>query len=70
MTMGHIHPTEPVMEYDKAMSKRHKAHRKEVEKMSDPKEKLEKSIVYNKQHAKEHQKALKESYKRMKKMAK
>ncbi len=68
MTMGAIHHSEPEMDYDKSMSKRHKAHRKEVEKMSDPKEKLEKSIVYNEAHAKEHKKALKESRKRLKKL--
>jgi hypothetical protein len=68
MTMGTPHKSEPEMDYDKSMSKRHKEHRREVEKMTNPKEKLEKSIIYNKEHAKEHQKALKESYKRLKKM--
>ena len=61
--MGHGAPElKPVSKSDKAMSKMHKAHRKDVEKMSDstPAEKVAKlkaGIRYNDVHAKQHNKA-------------
>jgi hypothetical protein len=56
--MGHQDETQPVTASDKIMSKRHKEHRKEIEKMADSPEKFEKSMVYNKKHRDEHQHAL------------
>ena len=66
--MGHQHASEPQTDYDKSMSKRHKAHRAEIDSMKDGEKKLKLSIKYNMAHAKEHVKALKESRKRLKKM--
>lgn len=66
--MGHQHSSEPQMDYDKSMSKRHKAHRREVDMIKDEGKKLKMSVKYNIAHAKEHQKALKESRKRLKKL--
>lgn len=66
--LGKQHESEPVTDDDKEMSKRHKAHRKEIDKMEDSREKLAKSAKYNKSHMLEHKKALKDAVKKMKKM--
>lgn len=66
--MGHQHHAEPVTESDHIMSKRHKAHRREIE--SDHKALLKKSIKYNEAHKKEHEKAEKKAYKELEKMEK
>ncbi len=66
--LGHQHESKPEMSYDKSMSKRHHAHRREIDGMKDGIAKLKKSVTFNKAHAKEHIKALKESQKRLKKM--
>jgi hypothetical protein len=55
--MGHD-SSQPVTASDKAMSKRHKEHRKEIEKMRESPEKYEKSIKYNAAHRDEHGRAL------------
>ena len=68
--MGHQHESEPQTDSDKEMSKRHKAHRHEVDMIKDTKKKLKLSVKYNIAHAKEHMKALKDSRKRLKKMGK
>ena len=67
--MGKQHGSKPQMPYDKSMSKRHLAHRAELDDMKDGEKKLKLSIKYNMAHAKEHEKALKESRKRLKKMS-
>jgi hypothetical protein len=66
--LGHQDESQPVTDADKIMSKRHKAHRKEIDKMKDGAAKLEKSLIYNQKHMLEHKKAFKESQKRLKKM--
>ena len=71
--MGKQHESAPVTDEDKVMSKRHKAHRKEIDKMKDGPDKLNKSISYNKSHMIEHREALvksKDQLKAMKKNAK
>ena len=72
--MGTQHPTKPATPSDKAMNKRHLAHRvvlDNMEKQGKPKvEVLKKSIEYNKGHAKEHQKALKKAAKALEKISK
>lgn len=66
--MGKQHELEPVTDSDKVMSKRHKAHRHEVDMIKDQEKKEKLSQKYNLAHAKEHLKALKDSQKRSKKM--
>ena len=71
--LGHQHSSKPETDYDKEMSKRHKAHRREIDAMKEGPEKLRKSILYNELHRDEHQKALlksKDQLKSMKKEAK
>ncbi len=68
--LGHQHDSKPVTKADKAMSKVHKKHRKQVEKMAEKtdKEKAKKlkvSIKYNDAHAKEHLKAIKDRRKEL-----
>jgi hypothetical protein len=70
--LGTQHDSKPETEEDKAMSKTHKKHRKEIDKLGEKTEKarvkkLKKSIKYNEQHAKEH---LKEIPKRRKELLK
>lgn len=66
--MGHQHESKPVTDTDKEMSKRHKARRATIDKIDNERERLKESLKYNKAHAKEHMKALKESSKRLSKM--
>ena len=66
--MGHQHDSKPATEADKVMSKRHKKHRKEIDKMEDGPDKLAKSAHYNKMHMLEHKKAMKAATKQMKKL--
>lgn len=68
--LGEQHESKPVTDYDKAMSKRHKAHRKEIDKMKESPEKYEKSIAYNVSHRDEHQDALVKSKAKLKMMKK
>ena len=68
--MGHQHSSKPVTDYDKRMSKIHKAHRKEIDKMKESPEKYEKSITYNISHRDEHQQALVKSKDRLKALKK
>jgi len=65
--LGKQHHSKPVLPSDKVMSKRHLAHRAEIDNMPHSKEKLKKSIKYNKEHAKEHAKALKKAAKQLEK---
>ena len=66
--MGHQDESKPVTAAAKDMSKRHKKHRKEIEKMKESPEKYEKSIMYNKKHRDEHQDALIKSKHDLKKL--
>lgn len=68
--LGQQHESKPVTEYDKKMSKVHKAHRKEIDKMKESPEKYEKSIAYNISHRDEHQQALVKSKDRLKALKK
>jgi hypothetical protein len=72
--LGKQHESKPVTMSDKIMSKRHHAHRAEINEMKSKgksKEKiLKKSIKYNKAHAQEHEKALKEAVKALEKRKK
>ena len=68
--MGHQHSSKPVTAEDREMSKRHKAHRREVDSMPNGKRKLQLSIMYNESHAKEHLDALKNRKKQIQKMEK
>ena len=72
--MGKQHNTKPATPSDKVMNKRHLAHRvvlDNMEKQGKPtKEILQKSVEYNKGHAKEHEKALKKAAKALQKMSK
>jgi hypothetical protein len=65
--LGKQHESKPVLPRDKVMSKRHLAHRAELDNMANSKDKIKKSIKYNKQHMKEHQKALKAAAKELEK---
>lgn len=63
----------PATPSDKAMSKRHLKHRAQVDKMAKDGNKVEalkKSIAYNIEHSKEHEKALKKSRKDLEKAKK
>ena len=68
--LGHQHESKPVTDEDKEMSKRHKAHRKAVDKMKESPEKYAKSIRYNISHRDEHQDALVKSKDRLKQLKK
>lgn len=68
--MGHQHESKPVTKADKAMSKRHKAHRKMVDKIKGKREKLIASSKYNLPHAKEHMDQHKENLKALAKIDK
>lgn len=72
--MGTQHPTKPATLSDKAMNKRHLAHRVALDNMAKQgkpnKEILQKSVEYNKGHAKEHMKALKKAAKALEKISK
>lgn len=63
--LGKQHESKPVLPRDKIMSKRHLAHRAELDNMAHSKDKLKKSLKYNKQHMKEHAKALKQAAKEL-----
>ena len=65
--LGKQHESKPVLKSDKVMSKRHLAHRAEIDNMPNSKDKIKKSIKYNKQHMKEHEKALKKAAKELEK---
>jgi hypothetical protein len=55
--MAKQHESKPVTKADKAMSKRHKKHRKDVEKMADGPAKQAASKHYNVTHGTEHLKS-------------
>lgn len=68
--MGKQHESEPATESDKIMSKRHKAHRKQLDGMKDSEKKLKLSVAYNQSHMLEHKKAMVMSKEKMKSMKK
>jgi hypothetical protein len=68
--LGKQDESQPATDYDKRMSKVHKAHRKLVDKMKESPEKYEKSIRYNISHRDEHQEALVKSKDRLKQLKK
>ena len=70
LPMGKESPSKPVLASDITMSKRHKAHRREINATPDMETKLKKSIVYNRQHAAEHHKALVKSEHALRKLNK
>lgn len=73
--LGKQHESKPVTSSDKEMSKRHLAHRAEIDKLEEKEGKtdakvLKKSIKYNESHLKEHAKALDKAKKEMAKRMK
>lgn len=68
--LGHQDESKPATDYDKTMSKIHKAHRREIDKMKESPEKYEKSVAYNISHRDEHQQALVKSKEKLKTLKK
>ena len=55
--MGEVHASKPVTDEDKVMSKLHKQHRREIEKIADPMERARQAIPHNQRHTEEHLRA-------------
>lgn len=68
--MGTMHSSKPVLPSDKAMSDRHIANRAKIDDKPHTPDNLRRSIVYNRQHSAEHEKAAKDNEKELKKSAK